>query len=135
MTTALAAKRGPRLIESALVVFVLGVVLLAPVGCRDSSTSGSESASSSSERAKSDDIAARVRQILAKVLKRNVSDIRDDSNYVRDLGADDLDQVEVLLAIEEEFKIDIPDEEFERLWKSPVKALSAYVADRVKAKR
>ena len=76
----------------ARVVFVFGLsVLLAPVGCRDSSTSGSESASSSSERVKSDDIAARVRQILAKVLKRNVSDIRDDSSYVRDLGADDLE--------------------------------------------
>ena len=121
--------------RSALVVFLLGaVVLLAPVGCRDSSTSGSESASASSERVKPDDIPARVRQIVAKVLKRPVSDIRDDSNCVRDFGAEDLERIELLLAIEEEFKIDITDEEFERLWRSPVKALSSYVSARVKAK-
>jgi acyl carrier protein len=133
MTTA-AGKRRFQLTGSALIVFVLGVVLLLlPVGCRGSS--GSESASPpQSQRVNSDDIPARVRQIVAKVLKRPVSDIRDDSNYVRDFDADDLDRVEVLLAIEEEFKIEITDEEFERLWRSPVKALSAYVAARVKAK-
>jgi acyl carrier protein len=129
--------RAFRLTGSALGVFVLGVVvLLGPVGCRDSSTSGSESASpSQSQRVNSDDIPARVRQIVAKVLKRPVSDIRDDSNCVRDFGAEDLERVELLLAIEEEFKIEITDEEFERLWRSPVKALSAYVADRVKVKK
>jgi len=129
------SERGFQLTGSALVVFVLGVaVLLGAVGCGDSSKAGSESASSSSERVKSDDIAARVRQILAKQLKRNVIDIRDDSNCVRDFGADDLDREEVRLAIEDQFKLDISDEDFERLWRSPVKALSAYVADRVKAK-
>lgn len=133
MTTA--AKRRFQLTRSALAVFVLVVVvLLGPVGCRGSSTSGSESASSSSERVKSDDVAPRVRQILAKQMKRNVSDIKDDSNCVRDFGADDLDREEARLAIEEEFKIDISDEDFERVWRSPVKALTSYVADRVKAK-
>jgi len=130
------AKRGFELTGSALVVLLLGVfVLLGPVGCRDSSTSGSESASASSGPVKSDDVAARVRKILAKQLKKNVSDIRDDSNCVRDFDADDLDRTEVLLAIEQEFKIDISDEDFERVWRSPVKALISYVADRVKAKK
>ena len=117
--------RGFRLSGSALAVVVLGVVvLLGPVGCRDSSTSGSESASpAQSKQVNGDDVAARVRQIVAKVLKRPVSDIRDDSNCVRDFGAEDLERIELLLAIEEEFKIEITDEEFERLWRSPVKAL------------
>ena len=84
---------------------------------------------------KSDDVAPRVRQILAKQLKRNVGDIRDDSNCVRDFNADDLDREEVRLAIEEEFKLDISDEEFQRLWTSPVKALISYVADHVKGKK
>lgn len=59
-------------------------------------------------------------------------EIKGDSHFVDDLGADSLDQVEALMAIEEEFGIDITDEEAESL--STFNELLKYVANRVNSK-
>jgi acyl carrier protein len=53
----------------------------------------------------------RLQSILADQLVRDPSDILPEHNLTEDLGLDSLDEVEVIMAIEEEFSIEIPDEE------------------------
>ena len=53
----------------------------------------------------------KIKDVLAKQLRISKSEINDDSNIMEDLGADSLDIVEMLMAIEEQFNIMIPDEE------------------------
>lgn len=52
----------------------------------------------------------KVKEILAKQLGIEASKIKDDTNMATDLGADSLDLVEILMSLEEEFNISIPDE-------------------------
>ena len=56
-----------------------------------------------------------VEKIIAENLNIAVDSIKDDSHFVNDLGADSLNIVEVVMAIEEEFDIEIPDEDAETL--------------------
>ena len=51
-----------------------------------------------------------VREIIANQLSVKPEDVKDDSNIAEDLGADSLDLVEILMALEDEFGISIPDE-------------------------
>jgi acyl carrier protein len=53
----------------------------------------------------------KVKAILAEQLDYAVEDIRDSSDVMGDLGADSLDIVDVVMAIEEEFDIEVPDED------------------------
>ena len=53
--------------------------------------------------------------MLADQLGADESDITMDTNIAKDLGADSLDVVELLMAIDDEFGIEIPDEEIEKL--------------------
>jgi acyl carrier protein len=53
----------------------------------------------------------RVKQIVAKHLKKEVSAIQGRAKFIEDLGADSLDIVELLMMMEEQFGIDIPEEE------------------------
>lgn len=57
----------------------------------------------------------RVRRIVAEQLGVNEADIKNESTFVDDLGADSLDTVELVMALEEEFECDIPDEEAEKI--------------------
>ena len=57
----------------------------------------------------------RVKKIVAEQLGVNEGDIKPESTFVDDLGADSLDTVELVMALEEEFEIDIPDEEAEKI--------------------
>ncbi|AFZ06679.1 Acyl carrier protein [Oscillatoria nigro-viridis PCC 7112] len=58
-----------------------------------------------------DDIFARVQKIVKEQLEvENLSDVKPESNFANDLGADSLDTVELVMALEEEFDIEIPDE-------------------------
>ncbi len=57
----------------------------------------------------------RVKRIVAEQLGVNVADIKNESTFVDDLGADSLDTVELVMALEEEFECDIPDEEAEKI--------------------
>jgi acyl carrier protein len=61
------------------------------------------------------DIEARVRKIVADQLGVAEGDIKNESSFVDDLGADSLDTVELVMALEEEFGTEIPDEEAEKI--------------------
>ncbi|WP_420634746.1 acyl carrier protein [Candidatus Palauibacter sp.] len=61
------------------------------------------------------DTAARVREIIAQELGVEQEKVVDDANFVDDLGADSLDTVELVMAFEEEFGIEIPDEDAETM--------------------
>lgn len=60
-------------------------------------------------------IEARVRSIIADQLGVSEEEIRPESNFIEDLGADSLDIVELIMAMEEEFETEIPDEEAENI--------------------
>ncbi|MFH1468901.1 MAG: acyl carrier protein [Pseudomonadota bacterium] len=62
-----------------------------------------------------DDIVARVKRLIAENLGVNVEEVRPDASFIDDLGADSLDIVELVMAIEKEFDIEIPDEEAEEI--------------------
>ena len=61
------------------------------------------------------DVASKVKQIIAEQLCVDEPEIKNDSNFIDDLGADSLDTVELVMAFEEEFGIEIPDEEAEKI--------------------
>jgi acyl carrier protein len=56
-----------------------------------------------------------VRGIIAEQLGLKAEDIKNDASFVDDLGADSLDTVELVMALEEEFETEIPDEEAEKI--------------------
>ena len=60
-------------------------------------------------------IEQRVKKIVAEQLGVNESDIKNESKLVDDLGADSLDTVELVMALEEEFECEIPDEQAEKI--------------------
>lgn len=62
-----------------------------------------------------DHIVQKVRQIIVDQLGVDGNDVQPSKSIVDDLGADSLDVVELVMAMEEEFGIDIPDEDAERL--------------------
>ena len=57
----------------------------------------------------------RVKKIIAEQLGVNEGEITNESSFVDDLGADSLDTVELVMALEEEFGTEIPDEEAEKI--------------------
>ncbi|NWG86206.1 MAG: acyl carrier protein [Hydrogenophilaceae bacterium] len=61
------------------------------------------------------DIEQRVKKIVAEQLGVNEADVKQESSFVNDLGADSLDTVELVMALEEEFECEIPDEEAEKI--------------------
>ena len=62
-----------------------------------------------------ENIEQRVKKIVAELLGVNESEIKTESSFVDDLGADSLDTVELVMALEEEFECEIPDEEAEKI--------------------
>lgn len=61
------------------------------------------------------DIYERVIKIVAEQLSVEKAEVTRASSFANDLGADSLDQVELVMALEEEFKIEIPDEDAEKI--------------------
>jgi acyl carrier protein len=59
----------------------------------------------------------KVKEIIAKQLGVNAADVVPDASFVEDLGADSLDTVELVMAFEESFGIEIPDEDAEKIAK------------------
>jgi acyl carrier protein len=57
-----------------------------------------------------DEILAKVQAIVAEQLEVDINDVKPDANFTNDLGADSLDTVELVMALEESFEIEIPDE-------------------------
>ena len=68
-----------------------------------------------------------VEKIIAENLNIEQESIKDESNFVNDLGADSLNIVELVMAIEEEFDMEIPDEDSESL--HTVGELRQYIED------
>ena len=60
-------------------------------------------------------IEQRVKKIVAEQLGVNESEIKIESSFVNDLGADSLDTVELVMALEEEFECEIPDDAAEHI--------------------
>jgi acyl carrier protein len=61
------------------------------------------------------DIEQRVKKIVAEQLGANEADVKLESSFVDDLGADSLDTVELVMALEEAFECEIPDEDAEKI--------------------
>ncbi|NQT33136.1 MAG: acyl carrier protein [Candidatus Omnitrophica bacterium] len=59
--------------------------------------------------------ADKVKSIVAEQLGVKIEEVKDDAKFIDDLGADSLDTVELVMALEEEFGAEIPDEEAEKL--------------------
>ena len=62
-----------------------------------------------------DDIAAKVKDIIVEQLGVDAAQVKPESSFVNDLGADSLDTVELVMALEEAFDMEIPDEEAEKI--------------------
>src|SRR5471030_2618057 len=60
-------------------------------------------------------VEAKVKSIIAEQLGVGEDEIKAESAFIEDLGADSLDIVELLMAMEEEFEVEIPDEEAEHI--------------------
>ena len=61
------------------------------------------------------DIEQRVKKVIAEQLSINEADIKNESAFIEDLGADSLDTVELVMALEDAFKIEIPDDQQEKV--------------------
>ncbi|MBM3327846.1 MAG: acyl carrier protein [Calditrichaeota bacterium] len=61
------------------------------------------------------DYESRVREIIVERLGVDAAKVTNEASFIDDLGADSLDTVELIMAFEEEFSIEIPDEEAEKL--------------------
>ncbi len=79
------------------------------------------------------DIAEQVRQIIAEQLMVELDEVTDDASFIEDLGADSLDTVEMIMEIEDEFGIEIPDEDAEKL--QTVGQAIEYVKKKVEAQQ
>jgi acyl carrier protein len=62
-----------------------------------------------------EEIQAKVVKIISEQLGKDESEISMSSNFIEDLDADSLDTVELVMALEEEFEVDIPDEAAEKI--------------------
>ena len=80
-----------------------------------------------------DNVEQRVKKIVAEQLGVNEAEIKTESSFVDDLGADSLDTVELVMAFEEEFGIEIPDEDAEKITR--VKEAVEYIESHAKTKK
>jgi len=61
------------------------------------------------------DVAERVKKIVVEHLGVEAAQVKEDAKFIDDLGADSLDTVELVMALEEEFETEIPDEDAEKI--------------------
>ena len=66
-----------------------------------------------------------IKEVVVEQLSVNADEVKDDAKFVEDLGADSLDVVELVMALEEKFDIEIPDDEAEKI--ATVADVVAYV--------
>ena len=74
----------------------------------------------------------KVRSIIAEQLGVKPEEVTPEASFIDDLGADSLDTVELVMALEEEFSIEIPDEDAEKMTK--VADAIKYIEEKVAAK-
>ena len=75
------------------------------------------------------EISDKVKKIIQEQLDVEESQITENASFIEDLGADSLDQAELIMALEEELEIDIPDEEAEKL--TTVGAAIKYIEEKL----
>jgi len=63
----------------------------------------------------SDDVAQKVKDIIVEQLGVDAAQVTDSAKFVEDLSADSLDTMELVMALEEEFSLEIPDEDAEKI--------------------
>jgi acyl carrier protein len=80
-----------------------------------------------------ENVEQRVKKIVAEQLGVNEAEIKNESSFVDDLGADSLDTVELVMALEEEFETEIPDEDAEKITR--VKEAVEYIESHAKSKK
>ncbi len=78
------------------------------------------------------EIEAKIKEIIVEQLNVDESEVTPDASFVDDLGADSLDVVELVMAIEEAFDIEIPDEDAEKI--RTVKDAIEYVKGKLEEK-
>lgn len=76
------------------------------------------------------DIAEKVKEIVSQQLDVDIAEVVESAQFIEDLGADSLAIVELVLAFEEQFEIDIPDEDTEKI--ATVGDAIKYIQDHVK---
>ena len=79
------------------------------------------------------DIAERVKKIVVEHLSVDEAKVTESASFIDDLGADSLDTVELVMAFEEEFGIEIPDEDAEKITR--VKEAVEYIESHAKTKK
>ena len=79
------------------------------------------------------DVADRVKKIVVEHLGVDEAKVTDNASFIDDLGADSLDTVELVMAFEEEFGIEIPDEDAEKITR--VKEAVEYIESHAKGKK
>jgi acyl carrier protein len=77
-------------------------------------------------------VADQVKKIIVEQLGVDEDEVTSDASFVDDLGADSLDTVELVMAFEEEFSIEIPDEDAEKITR--VKDAVSYIESHTKKK-
>ena len=75
-------------------------------------------------------ISDKVKEIVSQQLDVEIGEVKEDARFIEDLGADSLAIVELVLAFEEQFEIDIPDEDTEKI--ATVGDAVKYIQDHVK---
>jgi acyl carrier protein len=78
-----------------------------------------------------EEIFEKVKKIVSEQLSVDLSEVTPEASFANDLGADSLDTVELVMALEEEFDIEIPDEAAEGI--ATVQAAVDYIQDKVAA--
>lgn len=71
------------------------------------------------------DVLERVKKVVVEQLSVDADQVTENASFTADLGADSLDTVELVMAFEEEFGVEIPDEEAEKI--TTVKDAVAYI--------
>ena len=80
----------------------------------------------------SENIEQKVKDIIIEQLGVDAAEVKPEASFVNDLGADSLDTVELVMAFEEEFGIEIPDEDAEKITR--VKEAIEYIEGHAKKK-
>jgi acyl carrier protein len=79
-----------------------------------------------------EELLKKVKEIVSDKLSINEDQVTEEASFIDDLGADSLDTVELVMALEDEFDLDIPDEEAEKL--TTVGKAMDYVLEQISSK-
>ena len=76
-----------------------------------------------------EELSSKIKSVVVDKLGVKPEQVTDDANFIDDLGADSLDLVELVMALEDEFDVEIPDEDAETL--KTVKTVLEYVQSKI----